>query len=103
MENGSRIFKGGVLQLECSTPLTGCTGRKDLEIEIWIRVVSLPLHLWTEEILKKLRDSCGGFVVLDEETTSKKDLQWERILVKKNNTRNPSSVNLLAGARSCEL
>ena len=48
-------------------------------------------------------DSCGGFVALDEETTLKMDLQWARILVKMNSIGMPSSVNLLAGARSCEL
>ena len=69
-------------------------------------MVGFPLHLWTREILKKVGDSCGGFVALDEETTFKKDLQWARILVKKkkkNSTEKPSSVNLLAGARSYKL
>ena len=104
MENGIRIFRGGVLQLEWWTPSTGCMGRKGQETEIWIRVVGLPLHLWTGEILKKVGDSYGGFVALDEESTFKKDLQWARILVKKkNSTGKPSSVNLLAGARSYEL
>ena len=103
MENGSRIFRGGVLQLEWWTPSTGCTGGKGQELEAWIRVVGLPLHLWIGEILKKVGDSCVGFVALDEETTLKKDLKWERILVKRNSTGKPSSVNLLAGARSYEL
>ena len=69
----------------------------------WIRVVGLPLHLWTGEILKKVGDSCGGFVALDEETSLKTDLHWARILVKMNSTKKPSSVNLLAGARSYKL
>ena len=53
MENGSRIFRGEVMQLEWWTPSTGCTGRKGQEPEAWVRVVGLPLHLWTGEILKK--------------------------------------------------
>ena len=103
MENGSRIFRGGVMQLEWWTPSTGCTGRKGQEPEAWIRVVGLPLHLWTGEILKKVGDSCGGFVALDEETALKTDLHWARILVKMNSIGKPSSVNLLARARSYEL
>ena len=63
----------------------------------------LPLHLWREDILKKLGDRCGGFVVMDKETTHREDPRWARILVKNSNSRKPSSVNLLAGARSYEL
>ena len=97
MENGSRIFRGGVLQLEWWTPSTGCMGRKGQETEIWIRVVGLPLHLWTGEILKKVGDSYGGFVALDEESTFKKDLQWARILVKKKEQHRKALVGQFAG------
>ena len=65
--------------------------------------MGIPLHLWTGEILKKVGDSCGGFVALDEETAFKMDLHWARIMVKMNSTGKPASVNLLAGARSYEL
>ena len=103
MENGSRIFRGEVLHLEWWTPSTGCTGRKGQDLEAWIRVLGLPLHLWTGEILKKVGDTCGGFVALDKKTTLRTDLLWARILVKMNSLGKPSSVNLLAGARSYEL
>ena len=103
MENGSRIFRGEVLHLEWWTPSTGCRGRKGQDLEAWIRVVGLPLHLWIGEILKKVGDSCGGFVALDKETALRTDLLWARILVKMNSKGKPSSVNLLAGARSYEL
>ena len=66
-------------------------------------MVGLPLHLWTGEILKKVGDSCGVFVALDEGTASKTDLLWARILVKMNSNVMPDSINLLAGARSYEL
>ena len=65
--------------------------------------MGLPLHLWTGEILKKVGDNCGGFVALDEDTTSKTDLHWTTIVVKMNSNVKPASVNLLAGARSYEL
>ena len=91
------------MQLEWWTPYSGCNGLRDQESEVWIRVVGLPLHLWTGEILKKVGDNCGGFVALDEGTTSKTDLQCARILVKMNSNVKPASVNLLAGARSYEL
>ena len=103
MENGSRICRGGELQLEWWTPYSGCKGVRDQENEVWIRVVGLPLHLWTGDILKKVGDNCGGFVAMDEGTTSKTELHWARILVKMNSNIKPASVNLLAGARSYEL
>ena len=47
MENGSRIFRGKAMNLKWWNPSTGCTGRKDQAHEAWIKVVGLPLHLWT--------------------------------------------------------
>lgn len=34
-----------------------------------MRVVGLPLHFWSKEVFKKLGDSCGGFMAVDEETS----------------------------------
>ena len=103
MENGCRTCRGGELQLEWWTPYSGCNRVRDQENEVWIRVVGLPLHLWSGEILKKVGDNCGGFVAMDEGTASKTELHWARILVKMKSNEKPASVNLLAGARSYEL
>ena len=103
MENGSRICRGEALILERWTPSTGCTGSKSQNQEAWIRVVGLPLHLWTEEIIVTIGDSCGGFVAMDKDTSLMKNLLWARILVKMKSSGRPTSVNLLAGARSYEI
>ena len=103
MENGSRIFRGEVMHLEWWTPSTGCMGSKSQDQEAWIRVVGLPLHLWIGEILKKVGDSCGVFVAMDKGTALRTDLLWARIRVKMNSIGKPSSVNLLARAKSYEL
>ena len=63
LESGRRSFKGGALQLEWWSPESGCIRRKDLEQEAWIRVVGLPLHLWTPEILRKLGDALVGLSI----------------------------------------
>ena len=91
------------MHLEWWNPSTGCTRRKVQAHEAWIRVVGLPLHLWTREILKKVGDNCGGFVAMDNGTALRMDLLWARILVKMNGMGKPSIVNLLARARSYEL
>ena len=66
-------------------------------------MVGLFLHLCTREILKKVGDSCGGFLAMDKEPALKTELQWARILVKMEDKKKFSSVNLLAGARSYEI
>lgn len=42
----------------------GCYTKK-----VWIRIIRLPLHFWDKGLFKTLRDSCGGFVAMDEDTT----------------------------------
>ena len=59
LESGRRSFKGGVLQLDWWSPESGCIRSKGLVQEAWIRVVGLPLHLWTPEILRKLVTRAG--------------------------------------------
>ena len=103
MANGSRICRGEALILERWNPSTGCTRSKSQNQEAWIRVVGLPLHLWTEKILVTIGNSCGGFVAMDKETSLMKNLLWARILVKMKSSGRPTSVNLLAGGRSYEI
>ena len=68
MENGSRIFRREAMHLEWWSPSTGCKGRMEEDQEVWIRVVGLPLHLWSVEILEKVGNACGGFIALEKDT-----------------------------------
>ena len=90
------------MHLEWWNPTVGCGSRKNQVKEVWIRVIGLPLLLWTREILKKLGNRNGGFLAMDKGTTLKMDLLWARILVKMEGKEKPSSVNILVGARSNE-
>ena len=103
MENGSRICRGEALLLERWTPSTGCTRCNSQNQEAWIRVFGLPLHLWTEEILVKIGDSCGGFVAMDKETSIMVNFHRARIMIKNKESGRPTSVTLLAGARCYEI
>ena len=71
--------------------------------EAWIRVVGLPLHLWTLEILKKIGDACRGFLALDKVTTLRTEVMWAKMLIKVVGKSRPSAVNILEGSRSFEL
>ena len=47
-----------------------------------MRIVGLPISLWSPEILKRVGDECGGFIAVDDQTKSMGELQWARILVR---------------------
>ena len=59
---------------------------------MWVRLLGLPLHLWSRPILKHIGDRCGGFVAGDENTVSRSDPRWARIRVKWDGSSNPRSV-----------
>lgn len=61
------------LTLEWRKPTTGCW----LEVKrdwVWIRVMGLPLSLWSQKILKRIRDQYGGFIKTEEETNLQSSL-----------------------------
>ena len=81
LEKGSRIFKGGAMELERCSLESGYVKSKNYANEAWVRIVGLPLHLWTREILKKIGEGCGGFIAMDKKTTLRTKFSWARILV----------------------
>lgn len=40
--------------------------KSEVTKEVWVRVVGLPLHLWSRELLKWIGDYSGGFIAVDE-------------------------------------
>ena len=100
LDVGRRSFKGEMLQLDWWSPYIDCVKRKELVKEAWLRVVRLPLHLWTPMILKMIGDSCRGFLALDKDTTLKTKILWARVLVRLEGKERPSMVNILAGMQS---
>ena len=99
-DSGRRSFKGGFLPLEWWRPESGCIRCKGAMQETCIRVVGLPLHLWTPEILKKIGDAYGGFLALDKVTALRTEVMWPRMLIKLIGKSRPSAVNILEGGRS---
>ena len=45
----------------------GCLHKDSYTKEAWVRVVGLPLHLWSREVFKKIGDGCAGFITVDED------------------------------------
>ena len=47
LERSRRTFRGGRLNLERWNLDAGCVKRKNQLNKAWVRIVGLPLHLWT--------------------------------------------------------
>ena len=104
LKMGHQTFQGGRPNLERWNPDSGCVKRKNQLNRVWVRIVGLPLHLWTCDILRMIGDECGGYLATDEETIRWTEvLSWARILVKAEGRERPSTVNILSGSRSYEL
>ena len=67
---------------------------------MWVRLLGLPLHLWSHLILKRIGDKCGGFDAVDENTESLNDPRWARIRVKWDGSTNPRAMIVSEGDRS---
>ena len=67
-EGGCRTFRGGRLDLERWNPDSGCVKKKNQLNKVWVRIVGLPMHLWTCDVLRMIGDGCGGYLATDEET-----------------------------------
>ena len=61
-----RIFKGEYLKLERWSHDIGCTKNSEQIGKAWVRVVGLFVHLWSKKLLKRIGESCGGFIAVDE-------------------------------------
>ena len=65
--------------------------------------MGLLVHLWSKKLLKRIRESCGGFIVVDESTGFMTELLWARMLVKVDGRVLPNSIELVAGTKSFDI
>ena len=89
---GSRRFRDRDFLLQRWGSEVGCTWKESFAKEVWVRVVGLPLHLWSREVFKSIGECCGGFVAVDEETAFFSQLQRARILVNVSGKNWPGSL-----------
>ena len=74
LARGKRSIKENFIILDRWNPEVGCLCKNSNADEAWVRVVGLPLHLWSLEVFKRIEDGCGGFVAVDEDTRSLSEL-----------------------------
>ena len=60
------------------------------------------MHLWSRLILRQIGDNCGGFLVVDEDTTFMADLRWARIQVMWDGKSYPRFVEVSVGPKRYE-
>lgn len=82
MLNGVWEWKKTRVVLEWWTPTSGCWPADINRDWVWVRILGLPLNLWTQKILKQIEDQCDGFIEIEKETMLRNHLQWTRIKVK---------------------
>ena len=100
-KSGVRCFRGRSFCLESWNPSVGCLeGEGGGAHLVWVRILGLPLHFWGRNLFKRFGDSCGRFVVVDENTTECRNLQWARVLVETREWKHPSSLQAVVGS-SC--
>ena len=75
----------------------GCSSQGNSEEKAWVRVVGLPVHLWSRKIMEKIRDACDDFLAVDKDTDTLVELGWVRILVKLEKSEPPNTVEVLVG------
>ncbi|RVW81737.1 hypothetical protein CK203_049544 [Vitis vinifera] len=73
---------------------TGCWVEEEIEKEVGVKILSLPILLWSPMILKKIGEECGGFVEIDEWTRTMGEIQWARLLVKTRGDFRPSVLEI---------
>ncbi|RVW69750.1 Glycerol-3-phosphate acyltransferase, chloroplastic [Vitis vinifera] len=62
LTRGKRSIKENFIILDRWNPEVGCLCKNSNADEAWVRVVGLPLHLWSLEVFKRIGDGCGVVV-----------------------------------------
>ena len=91
---GKRRFGTNLVHLRTWGEDMGCSSQGNSEEKAWVRVVGLPVHLWS------IGDACGGFLAIDEDTDKLGELGWARILVKLKKSEPPNTVEVAVGGAS---
>ena len=100
LREGTGRFGGLPISLREWGKDVGCMVGRERCRTSWVRLLGLPLHLWSRPILKRIGDKCGGFDAVDENAAFLIDPRWARIRVKWDGSSNPRSVVVSEGDRS---
>ena len=94
---GKRRFGTNLVHLRTWGEDMGCSSQSFSEEKAWVRVVGLPVHLWSRTVMEKIGDACGEFLAVDEETDELDELGLARILVRLKKPEPPNTVEVAYG------
>ncbi|KAF3624451.1 hypothetical protein FXO38_30262 [Capsicum annuum] len=94
---GQWKWKNIAFNLEWWCPVTGCVLNSSKTQETWIKVVGVPLHLWSHQAFVEIGRICGGWVATEEDTELKNHMKWARILVANDGRNIPKEVKISRG------
>ena len=100
LREGTRRLGGFLISLRKWGKDVGWNIGSDTGKTVSVRLLGLPLHLWSRLVLKQIGDRCGGFVAVDENMTFLFNLRWARIRVKCDGSSNPPSAVVSEGDSS---
>ncbi|XP_019247268.1 PREDICTED: uncharacterized protein LOC109226839 [Nicotiana attenuata] len=91
---GEWRWKKVKLILDWWSPTVGCWPKNAERNWVWIRLLGLPLNLWSQKVFSEIGNFCGGWIETEEETSLKNHLRWARIKVKGDGTNVPKEVEV---------
>ncbi|WMV46345.1 hypothetical protein MTR67_039730 [Solanum verrucosum] len=91
---GQWNWKNQRFNLEWWFPLVGCTPNNIPTKETWVRIIGIPLHLWSSQVFQEIGNLCGGWLATEEETELKNHMMWARILVENDGRNIPKEVSV---------
>lgn len=59
---GDWSWKKHKVKLQWWSPTAGSVPRNEKINQVWIRLIGLPLHLWSQKVFKEVGDFCGGWI-----------------------------------------
>lgn len=69
---GQGRWKNCSFHIEWWNPLIGSVPNILTSKETWVRLVGIPLHLWSQNVFREIGGVCGGWIATEEETSLKK-------------------------------
>lgn len=98
IRNSSWKFEGVGLGLSFWEDRCGCFTDENKPESLWVRVLGLPVFLWSEELFRALGDRCGGYIMTAKETAHRDHLQWARICVRGMGASIPATLTVGMGS-----
>ena len=93
-KEGTRMLGGFSISIKKWSKETGCNTGRDVKGVAWVGLLRLSVHLWSRPVLRRIGDSCEGFLAVDEDTAFMSELHWARIQVKWGGRTSPQFVEV---------